>query len=134
MIATRDWFVRHGRQSLDQVDKLRKRVEQNSLKLETTRGAQKDGWQAEADKFAGLIERDQIAISAALARRVFIRFWYVKRPLNSFSIRSDYGKVCGMKCALCCIIERMLCFLKQSRHLLRRSRFLRRKSCECGSL
>lgn len=75
MIATRDWFVRHDRQSIDQVDKLRKRVELNSGKLETVRSAQKDGWQAEVDKFAGLIERDQIAISAALARRVFIRFW-----------------------------------------------------------
>lgn len=75
MIATRDWFVRHDRQSIDQVDKLRKRVDQNSSKLEASRSAQKDNWQAEVDKFAGLIERDQISISSALARRVFIRFW-----------------------------------------------------------
>jgi sorting nexin-8 len=77
MIATRDWFVRHDRQSTDQVDRLRKRVEQNSSKLETIRGNQKDGWQAEADRLAVLIEKDQIAISAALARRIFIRFWRV---------------------------------------------------------
>lgn len=75
MIATRDLFIRHDRQSIDQVEKLRKRVDQNSNKLEVVRGAQKDGWQTEADKFAGLVERDQVAISAALARRVFIRFW-----------------------------------------------------------
>jgi sorting nexin-8 len=77
MIAARDWFVRHDRQSIDQVDKLRRRVEQNSAKLETTRSVQKEGWQAEADRFAVLIERDQISISAALARRIFIRYWWV---------------------------------------------------------
>jgi len=81
MVATRDWFVRHDRHSIDQVEKLRKRVEQNSVKLEQVRNAQKDGWQAEVDKFAGLVERDQVAISAALSRRVFIRFcmWHEMR-------------------------------------------------------
>jgi len=81
MVATRDWFIRHDRQSIDQVEKLRKRVETNSGKLEQARGAQKDGWQAEVDKFAGLIERDQMAISAALSRRIFIRFcmWHEMR-------------------------------------------------------
>ena len=37
----------------------------------------KDGWQEEADKFTGLIEKDQAAIAAALNPRVFIRAWYV---------------------------------------------------------
>ena len=73
--GVRDLFVRHDRQSIDQVERLRKRVDQNSIKLEDIRNAQKDGWQAEADRYAGLIERDQAAIAAALSRRVFIRYW-----------------------------------------------------------
>jgi sorting nexin-8 len=92
MIATRDWFIRHDRQSIDQVEKLRKRVEQNSVKLEQARSAQKDNWQTEADKFTGLIERDQVAISAALARRVFIRFWWVTWLLTTLSRSSNTFK------------------------------------------
>ena len=71
----RDLFSRHDRLSVDQVDRLRKRVETNSLKLESIKAAQKEGWAAEADKVVGLIEKDQVAITMALARRVFIRFW-----------------------------------------------------------
>lgn len=61
------------------MEKLKKRVETNSLKLEAVKQAQKDGWQDDADKIAGLIEKDQAAISAALNRRVFIRAWSVLR-------------------------------------------------------
>ena len=73
----RDLFIRHDKLSLDQVDRLRKRVDTNSHKLEGVRQAQKEGWEQEADKITGLIEKDQAAISAALNRRVFIRAWYV---------------------------------------------------------
>ncbi|EJF64114.1 hypothetical protein DICSQDRAFT_81120 [Dichomitus squalens LYAD-421 SS1] len=80
-VAMRDLFIRHDRLSLDQVDRLRKRVDTNSHKLEGIRQAQKEGWQQEADKIAGLIEKDQAAIAAALARRVFIRacMWHELR-------------------------------------------------------
>ncbi|KAE9399516.1 hypothetical protein BT96DRAFT_1019417 [Gymnopus androsaceus JB14] len=47
-IAVRDLFIRHDRLSLDQVERLKKRVETNSLKLEGIKAAQKDGWQDEA--------------------------------------------------------------------------------------
>ena len=69
----RDLFIRHDRLSGDQVDKLRKRVETTSLKLENVKQAQKDHWQDEADKLTVLIEKDQAGIAAALNRRVFIR-------------------------------------------------------------
>lgn len=80
-IATRDLFIRHDRLSGDQVDKLRKRVESNSLKLEGVKQARKDGWEVEADKLSGLIEKDQASIAAALNRRVFIRacMWHELR-------------------------------------------------------
>lgn len=74
-IAMRDLFIRHDRLSGDQVDKLKKRVETSSLKLENIKQAKKDGWQEEADKIAVNIEKDQVAITAALSRRVFIRAW-----------------------------------------------------------
>lgn len=80
-------FIRHDRLSLDQVERLKKRVETNSLKLEGIKAAQKDGWQDEADKFVASIEKDQAAIAAQLSRRVFIRAWYVffhtHRPRNT---------------------------------------------------
>ena len=75
----RDLFIRHDRISPDQVDRLRKRVDTNSHKLEGIRQAQKEGWEHEADKVAGAIEKDQAAIAAALSRRVFIRAWCVLR-------------------------------------------------------
>jgi hypothetical protein len=87
MVGTRDWFVRHDRQSIDQVDKLKKRVEQNSTKLETTRSGQKDGWQAEADKFAGLIERDLL-----MAER-----------------STEDQQACGTRCGWCSTTERTRC-------------------------
>jgi len=71
--AVRDLFIRHDRLSGDQVERLRKRVEQNSLKLENVKNSQKEGWEAEVEKYIVLVEKDQAAIAAALARRVFIR-------------------------------------------------------------
>ncbi|KIY49960.1 hypothetical protein FISHEDRAFT_57853 [Fistulina hepatica ATCC 64428] len=72
-VAMRDLFVRHDRFSVDQVDRLKKRVETTSLKLEGVRASDKDGWEKEADRLATLIERDQATIVAQLSRRVFIR-------------------------------------------------------------
>lgn len=74
-IAVRDLYIRHDRLSGDQVEKLKKRVEQNSSRLEGLKSSQKDGWQTEAEKYIGLIEKDQAAIAAALSRRVFVRHW-----------------------------------------------------------
>jgi sorting nexin-8 len=71
----RDLFIRHDRLSIDQVERLKKRVETNSLKLEGIKAAQKEGWQEEVDRFIGLIEKDQATIAAQLNRRVFIRAW-----------------------------------------------------------
>lgn len=76
-IAQRDLFIRHARLSIDQVERLKKRVETNSSKLEGLRASKKEGWEIEADKVAALIERDQAMIAAQLSRRVFIRAWLV---------------------------------------------------------
>ncbi len=67
--------MRHDRLSIDHVDRLKKRVESNSVKLDGTRAAQKEGWQEEVDRLASLIERDQGTIAAQLSRRLFIRAW-----------------------------------------------------------
>lgn len=72
-IATRDLLIRHDRLSIDQVERLKKRVEKTSLRLDGIRAAQKEGWQDEADRFTILIEKDQANIAAQLSRRVFIR-------------------------------------------------------------
>jgi sorting nexin-8 len=71
----RDLFVRHDRLSVDQVERLKKRVDTNALKLESIKAIGKDGWQEEADKISGSIEKDKATISAQLNRRVFIRAW-----------------------------------------------------------
>jgi sorting nexin-8 len=76
-MAMRDLFIRHVRLSGDQVERLKKRVESNSSKLEGVKAVQKEGWETEVDRFIGLIERDQASIAAQLNRRVFIRAWYV---------------------------------------------------------
>lgn len=60
---------------------LRKRVEQNGRRLEQIKAAQKDGWQAEAEKITNSIERDQVDIQTCMARRVFIRHSYVSENL-----------------------------------------------------
>jgi len=80
-IATRDLFIRHDRLSIDQVERLKKRVETNSVKLDGIRAAQKEGWEDEAEKYTMLIEKDQASIAAQLSRRVFIRasMWHELR-------------------------------------------------------
>jgi sorting nexin-8 len=76
-IATRDLFFRHDRLSGDQVDRMKKRVEAASQRLETVKNARKDGWAEEADRIISAIEKDQATIGTCLARRVFIRHWWV---------------------------------------------------------
>jgi sorting nexin-8 len=71
----RDLFVRHDRLSVDQVERLKKRVDTNAIKLESVKAAAKEHWQEEADKLAGNIEKDKATIAAQLNRRVFIRAW-----------------------------------------------------------
>ncbi|RXW21654.1 hypothetical protein EST38_g4198 [Candolleomyces aberdarensis] len=80
-LATRDMFIRHDRLSIDQVERLKKRIETHSVKLDGIRAAQKDGWAEEADRLTGLIERDQATVTAQLNRRVFIRvcLWHELR-------------------------------------------------------
>jgi sorting nexin-8 len=75
-IAMHDLFSRQDRLSGDQVDKLKRRIESNVLKLESIKHAKKDGWAVEADKVMTSIELDQGAITSALSRRVFIRHWW----------------------------------------------------------
>jgi sorting nexin-8 len=57
------------------VERLRKRVDTNSVKLDGIRSQAKEGWQEEADKLTAMIEKDQGTIAAQLSRRVFIRVW-----------------------------------------------------------
>ncbi|KAF8074872.1 hypothetical protein FPV67DRAFT_602791 [Lyophyllum atratum] len=80
-VATRDLFIRHDRLSIDQVERLKKRVDANSLKLEGMRAAQKEGWEEEVERLTGLIEKDQATIAAQLSRRIFIRasMWHELR-------------------------------------------------------
>ncbi|EMD38933.1 hypothetical protein CERSUDRAFT_151694 [Gelatoporia subvermispora B] len=80
-IAMRDLFIRHDRLSVDQVDRLKKRVDTNSQKLESVKQAKKEGWEQEADKITGLIEKDQASINAQMNRRIFIRacMWHELR-------------------------------------------------------
>ncbi|CCM01814.1 uncharacterized protein FIBRA_03882 [Fibroporia radiculosa] len=80
-IALRDLYIRHDKLSGDQVDRMKKRVEVNSLKLENAKQSKKDGWEQDADKFTVLIEKDQNDIAIALKRRVFIRacMWHELR-------------------------------------------------------
>lgn len=76
-LATRDLFVRHDRLSLDQVDRLKKRIDTTSVKLEGVRSAKKDGWEEEADRLGSAIEKDKAMIQSMLNRRVFVRAWCV---------------------------------------------------------
>ncbi|KAI0057256.1 hypothetical protein BV25DRAFT_1451241 [Artomyces pyxidatus] len=80
-IAIRDLFIRHDRLSVDQVERLKKRVETSSLKLESLKAAAKDGWEEDADKIAGAIEKDKATIAAQMNRRVFVRacMWHELR-------------------------------------------------------
>ena len=69
----RDLFLRHDRLSGDNVERLKKRIENTQVKLEGIRAAQKEGWAQEVDKLSGLVERDQATIVSLLNRRIFIR-------------------------------------------------------------
>jgi sorting nexin-8 len=74
-VAVRDLFYRYDRYSPDAVERLKKRIENQSLKLEGVKSVAKEGWQGEADKISGSIEKDKAEINACMARRVFIRHW-----------------------------------------------------------
>jgi len=56
------------------VDSLRKRVESKQKKLETVRMNRRQGWEVEEEKLVSAIEQDNSAITAALSRRVFIKY------------------------------------------------------------
>jgi len=60
---------------MDQVERLKKRVDATSIKLDGIRMAARDGWQGEADRLTAIIEKDQGMIAAQMSRRVFIRVW-----------------------------------------------------------
>lgn len=76
-LATRDLFIRHDRLSLDQVERLKKRIETTSVKLDGIRAAQKENWQEEVERLTAMIEKDQATIATQLHRRIFIRAWCV---------------------------------------------------------
>ncbi|KAF8916300.1 hypothetical protein CPB85DRAFT_354578 [Mucidula mucida] len=82
-VAVRDLLIRYDRLSIDQVERLKKRVESTSLKLEGVRAQQKDGWQDEVERLSALYEKDQATILAQLSRRVFIRacMWHELRTV-----------------------------------------------------
>ena len=70
----RDLFTRQDRLGGDQVERLKKRIESNQMRLEGIRSAQKEGWEVEVDKLGAGIERDQASITTYLQRRIFIRY------------------------------------------------------------
>ncbi|KAI0034480.1 hypothetical protein K488DRAFT_45434 [Vararia minispora EC-137] len=80
-IAMRDLFIRHDRLSVDQVERLKKRIDVSSVKLDGIKATAKDGWEEEADKLVSAIEKDRVTIAAQLNRRVFIRacMWHELR-------------------------------------------------------
>jgi len=71
----RDLFFRQTRLSIDQVERLKKRVESTQVKHESVKDAEREGWEGEAGKLVEIIEKDQAAIAAQLNRRVYIRAW-----------------------------------------------------------
>ncbi|KAG6334601.1 hypothetical protein ID866_4495 [Astraeus odoratus] len=105
-IAMRDLLVRHDKLAVDNVDRLKKRIDSNSIKLESIKAHQREGWQEDADRVVVLIEKDQSTIASLLNRRVFIRAWWVMR--NSFElVRVDAFKACGMSCVSFCTTGRI---------------------------
>ncbi|KAF7309773.1 Sorting nexin [Mycena indigotica] len=80
-IAVKDLLIRNDRLSIDQVERLKQRVEATSLKMEGVKVAQKEGWQDEVERQVASIERDKATIAAQLSRRVFIRacLWHELR-------------------------------------------------------
>ena len=85
-IATRDLLIRHDRLSADQVERLKKRIEVTSVKLDGIRAAQRDNWLEEADRLTATIEKDQATIAAQLTRRIFIRAWCVSSTKATISL------------------------------------------------
>ncbi|KAJ7658108.1 hypothetical protein B0H17DRAFT_1171897 [Mycena rosella] len=80
-VALKDLLIRNDRLSIDQVERLKQRVEATSMKLEGVKAAQKEGWQDEVERYVATIEKDQATIAAQLSRRVFIRacLWHELR-------------------------------------------------------
>lgn len=98
----RDLFFRQTRLSIDQVERLKKRVESVQAKLNSVRDAQKDGWGAEAEKLVQSIETDQASITAQLNRRVYIRAWSASLRLSyDHTWTNRHHSVCGMSYGLC---------------------------------
>ena len=81
----RDLFVRHDRLSVDQVERLKKRIDTTSVKLDGIKAAAKDGWEEEVDRLTSLIEKDKAMIQAQLNRRVFVRAWYAASATFTFN-------------------------------------------------
>ena len=131
-LATRDLFIRHDRLAIDQVERLKKRIEANSVKLDGTRAAQKENWQEEVDRLAALIEKDQAAIAAQLNRRVFIRAWYVLQFHFYHQLKGPL--VCGMNYVLYCTTGKTHYCRKQFRILLVKNTNTRRMLRITGSL
>ncbi|KAF7308754.1 Sorting nexin [Mycena kentingensis (nom. inval.)] len=80
-IAVKDLLIRHDRLSIDQVERLKQRVETTSLKMEGVKAAQKEGWEDEVERHIASIEKDKATIAAQLSRRVFVRacMWHELR-------------------------------------------------------
>ena len=89
-LATRDLFIRHDRLSVDQVERLKKRIEITSVRLDGIRAALKENWQDEADRLTAMIEKDQATIAAQMSRRVFIRAWCVSHRVNYLTLVNLY--------------------------------------------
>jgi len=106
-LATRDLFIRHDRLSIDQVERLKKRIETTSVKMDGIRAAQKENWQEEAERLTAMIEKDQATIAAQLSRRVFIRAWFVPWFFISLHPLTTMLLACGTNFGSCCITERM---------------------------
>lgn len=71
----RDLFLRQTRLSVDQVERLKKRVESAQAKLTSVTEAKRDGYENEVAKLVQSIEKDQATVTAQLNRRVYIRAW-----------------------------------------------------------
>ncbi|KAF8517893.1 hypothetical protein BU17DRAFT_49345 [Hysterangium stoloniferum] len=80
-LATRDLFFRHDRLAGDNVERIKKRIESASSRLEDVKAKQKENWADEAERIVSTIERDQATVAALLARRVFVRhsMWHELR-------------------------------------------------------
>lgn len=80
--------------SIDQVERLKKRIETTSVKLDGIRAAQKENWQEQVENLTAMIEKDQATIAAQLSRRVFIRAWYVFAVVHAFVTSSMLLYLC----------------------------------------